>query len=185
MIKVGVTGNIGSGKTEFIKFITKLGYFCISSDAIISDLYKDINTRKIILKRLNLDDHNYKQEIIGMLHNEEFNRQLKRVLYPLLYSKKKMVAQKHLSHKPVFYEIPLLYEENLSNHFNATVFIKADPNKRKQRVLNRGVTENYFKLMNNKQIKDNVKINKSTFIVDNNGSILNLRLNIIRLLNKL
>ena len=51
MIKVAVTGNIGSGKTEFIKFISKLGFCCISSDAIISKLYKDDRTRKIILEK--------------------------------------------------------------------------------------------------------------------------------------
>ena len=185
MIKVAVTGNIGSGKTEFIKFISKLGFCCISSDAIISKLYKDDRTRKIILEKLKLNDHNYKQEIIKMLQNEEFNRKLKRTIYPLLYSKKKLVAQKHQSHKPIFYEVPLLFEENLFNDFNVTVFVNSDITKRKQRVLKRGVTEDYFKLMNNKQIKDNIKKNKSTFIVNNNGSILNLRLNIIKLLNKL
>ena len=185
MIKVAVTGNIGSGKTEFIKFISKLGFSCISSDAIISKLYKDDRTRKIILEKLKLNDHNYKQEIIKMLQNEEFNRKLKRTIYPLLYSKKKLVAQKHQSHKPIFYEVPLLFEENLFNDFNVTVFVNSDITKRKQRVLKRDVTEDYFKLMNNKQIKENIKKNKSTFTVNNNGSILNLRLNIIKLLNKL
>ena len=185
MTKVAVTGNIGSGKTEFIKFISKLGFFCISSDVIISKLYEDNKTRKIILEKLNLDEHNYKQEIINKLHNEEFNRTLKKVIYPLLYYRKKILAQKHQSIQPVFYEVPLLYEENLTNNFNITVFINANTNKRKQRVLNRGVSEKYFSLMNNKQIKENIKISKSNFTVDNNGSILNLRLNIIKLLNKL
>ena len=106
--------------------------------------------------------------------------------YILFYTpKKKLVAQKHHSYQPVFYEIPLLYEENLFNNFNVTVFVNTDTAKRKNRVLNRGVSENYFKLMNNKQIKENIKKNKSTFTVNNNGSILNLRLNIIKLLNKL
>ena len=185
MIKVAVTGNIGSGKTEFIKFVSSLGFLCISSDAIISKLYKDSRTRKIILEKLKLDDHNYKQEIVRMLHNEEFNRKLKKTIYPLLYAQKKMLAQKHLSQKPVFYEIPLLYEENLHNYFNVTVFVNSDTTKRKQRVLNRGVSEKYFRLMNSKQIRENIKKNKSTFTVNNNGSILNLRLNIIKLLNKL
>ncbi len=185
MTKVAVTGNIGSGKTEFIKFISRLGFSCISSDAIIAKLYKDNLTRKIILEKLKLNDHNYKQEIIKMLQNEEFNRKLKRTIYPLLYSKKKLVAQKHQSHQPVFYEIPLLYEEKLFNNFNVTVFVNSDTTKRKQRVLNRGVSEEYFKLMNNKQIKENIKKNKSTFTINNNGSILNLRLNIIKLLNKI
>ena len=185
MIKVAVTGNIGSGKTEFIKFISKLGFSCISSDAIISKLYNDTRTRKFILEKLKLDDHNYKQEIIRMLQKEEFNRKLKRVIYPLLYSKKKIIAQKHQTYKPVFYEIPLLYEENLFNNFNLTVFVNSDTIKRKQRVLKRGVSEDYFKLMNSKQIKENIKKYKSTFTVNNNGSILNLRLNIIKLINRL
>ena len=97
----------------------------------------------------------------------------------------KILAQRTQTYQPVFYEVPLLYEENLFNHFNVTIFVNADTSKRKQRVLNRGVSENYFKLMNNKQIKENIKKNKSTFTVNNNGSILNLRLNIIKLLNKL
>ena len=75
-----------------------------------------------------------------MLQNEEFNRKLKRTIYPLLYSKKKLVAQKHQSYQLVFYEIPLLYEENLFNNFNVTVFVNSDTNKRKHRVFNRGVT---------------------------------------------
>ena len=157
MTRVAVTGNIGSGKTEFIKFISKLGFFCISSDAIISKLYKDNRSRKIILEKLKLNDHNYKQEIIKMLHNEEFNRKLKRVIYPLLHSIKKRVAQKHQSYQPLFYEIPLLYEEKLFNNFNVTVFVNSDTTKRKLRVLKRGVSENYFKLMNSKQIKENIK----------------------------
>ena len=59
MIKVAVTGNIGSGKTEFIKFISKLGFSCISSDAIISKLYKDDRTRKIILEKLKIQNLYY------------------------------------------------------------------------------------------------------------------------------
>ena len=79
----------------------------------------------------------------------------------------------------------MLHEENLSRDYNVTIFIKADINKRRQRVLNRGVSKSYFTLMNSKQINENVKKIKSTFTLNNNGSILNLRLNIIKLLNEL
>ena len=185
MTKVAVTGNIGSGKSEFIKFISKLGFYYISSDIIISNLYKNFKTRSIILQKLNLNEKNYKQEIISNIHNEIFNRQLKKVIYPFLYSKKKILSQKHKTYQPIFYEVPLLYEENLSRDYNVTVLIKADINKRRQRVLNRGDSKDYFTLMNNKQIKENIKKIKSTFTLDNNSSILNLRLNIIKLLNEL
>ena len=185
MIKVAVTGNIGSGKSEFINFISRLGFFYISSDEVISNLYKDIKVRSKIIQKLGLDEKSYKQEIIKNIHNEVFNRQLKKIIYPFLYSKKKILSQKHKTYQPIFYEVPLLYEENLSRDYNVTVFIKADINKRRQRVLNRGASRNYFTLMNSKQINENIKKNKSTFTLDNNGSILNLRLNIIKLLNEL
>ncbi len=185
MIRVAVTGNIGSGKSEFMNFISRLGFHYIASDVVVSNLYKDVKTRSIILKKLNLNEKNYKQEIINNIHNEVFNRQLKKVIYPFLYSKRKLLSQKHKTYQPIFYEVPLLYEENLSHDYNVTVLIKADLNKRRERVLNRGVSKNYFTLMNGKQINENIKKNKSTFTLDNNGSILNLRLNIIKLLNEL
>ena len=39
--------------------------------------------------------------------------------------------------------------------------------------------------MNQRQIKENIKQNLSDFTINNNGSILNLRLNIIKLLHTL
>jgi dephospho-CoA kinase len=103
MIKVAVTGNIGSGKSEFINFISKLGFYYISSDVIISNLYEDFKTRSIILQKLDLNEKNYKQEIISNIHNEAFNRQLKKVIYPFLYSKKKKFYLKNIKHINLYF----------------------------------------------------------------------------------
>ena len=61
--------------------------------------------------------------------------------------------------------------------------VGSDINKRKERVLKRGVSKEYFNLMNKKQFNENIKSHLSDFTIQNNGSILNLRLNIIKLLN--
>ena len=114
-----------------------------------------------------------------------FNQKLKKVIYPLLYAKKKIIAPKFEQYVPIFYEVPLLFEEQLTQDFDATIFISANPTKRKLRVLSRGASTNYFKLMNQKQLKENIKKNLSDFTINNNGSILNLRLNIIKLLHSL
>ena len=39
-MKIAITGNIGSGKSEAIKFLLSLGHKCISSDQIIKSLYQ-------------------------------------------------------------------------------------------------------------------------------------------------
>ena len=184
-MKIAITGNIGSGKSETIKFLSSVGYKCISSDQIIKSLYQNDRSRDYILKRIGITNKNYKDEIIKKLVNPLFNRNLKKVIYPLLYAKKKILAPKFDQHVPIFYEVPLLFEEKLTQDFDVTIFISANTTKRKQRVLSRGASTNYFKLMNQKQLKENIKENLSDFTINNNGSILNLRLNIIKLLNTL
>ena len=184
-MKIAITGNIGSGKSEVIKFLSLKGYKCISSDQIIKSLYQDNNSREYILNRIGLSYKNYKEEIIKKLSDPIFNKNLKKVIYPMLYAKKKIIAPKFHNFIPTFYEVPLLFEENLTQDFDGTIFINTNILIRKKRVLQRGVTDQYFHLMNQKQLKENIKKNLSDLTIDNNGSILNLRLNIIKLLKTL
>ncbi len=183
MTNIAITGNIGSGKTEVIKFLQGLKFECISSDHIISNFYNNDLIRDYILNKMNLSKNNYKNIILENLIEENFNRKLKKVIYPLLYSKKKKIKKKHDSFKATFYEIPLLFEEKLSNNYDLVVLIQANTNIRKKRVLKRGVNEKYFEIMNKRQINQNTKEILSDCVIMNNGSILNLRLNIIKLLN--
>ena len=62
-MKIAITGNIGSGKSEAIKFLSSLGYKCISSDQIIKSLYQNDQSRNYILKRIGVTNKNYKEEI--------------------------------------------------------------------------------------------------------------------------
>ena len=45
---IAITGNIGSGKSEAIKFLKQLQFKCISSDKIISDFYIKIIRTNIL-----------------------------------------------------------------------------------------------------------------------------------------
>ena len=182
-MRIAITGNIGSGKTEVIKFLSGLKFKCISSDKIIANFYKDAITRKKILNKLNIQEDNYKKKIIEKLLDPNFDHKLKKVIYPHLYAKKKIIAPKHQSLLPTFYEVPLLFEEKLSKDFDLSIFIKADTTKRKKRVLARGVSEDYFDLMNKKQLNQDKKELLADHTITNNSSVLNLRLNIIKLLS--
>ena len=88
-MKIAITGNIGSGKSEAIKFLLSIGHKCISSDQIIKTLYQNDQSRSYILKRIGVTNKNYKEEIIKRLVDPVFNKNLKKVIYPLLYSQKK------------------------------------------------------------------------------------------------
>ena len=83
-MKIAVTGNIGSGKTEFLKFLLSLNYKCISSDKIIAQLYKNNSIRDVILGKLGISEKDYKKKIIDNLSDEKFNRKLKKIIYKTL-----------------------------------------------------------------------------------------------------
>ena len=105
-MKIAITGNIGSGKSEVIKFLSSVGYKCISSDQIIKSLYQNNQSRDYILKRIGVANKNYKEEIIKRLADPIFNRKLKKVIYPLLYAKKKIIAPKFDQYVPIFMRFP-------------------------------------------------------------------------------
>ena len=60
------------------------------------------------------------------------SKNLKKVIYPLLYAQKKMFAPKFYQYTPTFYEVPLLFEERLSRDFDYSIFVSTNPSKRKQ-----------------------------------------------------
>ena len=51
-MKIAITGNIGSGKSEAIKFLLSIGHKCVSSDQIIKTLYQNDQSRSYILNKI-------------------------------------------------------------------------------------------------------------------------------------
>ena len=48
MKKIAITGGIGSGKSSVLEILKNQGYVVMSSDAIVSDLYKKRRVRKML-----------------------------------------------------------------------------------------------------------------------------------------
>jgi len=181
-MKIAITGNIGSGKSEVIKYLLKKNYCCISSDKIIAKLHQEENFKNFISSQLHLDKKNYKEQLISNLTNNKFNKQLKKIIYPRLNAEKKRILPKFKTKQFIFHEIPLLFEEKLNSFYDKVIFIKSDCNKRLQRVMQRGVSKDYFYLMNKRQMNQNIKSIQSDFTILNNGSKLDLYNQIQRLI---
>ena len=47
-IKIAITGGIGSGKSLATTALKEAGYFTLSSDAIVSELYEKLEVRQIL-----------------------------------------------------------------------------------------------------------------------------------------
>ena len=55
MIKIAITGKIGSGKSTALSYFKRAGNFAISSDLIIKSIYENEETRSQLLKKLGIE----------------------------------------------------------------------------------------------------------------------------------
>ena len=178
MIKIAITGKIGSGKSTALNFFKKLGFFTLSSDQIIKEIYNNHSTRKELLKNIGISDKDYKKDILKKIHDPNFNYILKRNLYPLMNRLRSKKNPSFISKKNIFFEVPLLFEEKLEKNYNIIIFIKSDYNVRRKRVLGKGMTDQYFRTMNNYQSSDGPKQNYSDITILNNGSVMDFYIKI-------
>ena len=91
-------------------------------------------------------------------------------------------SKQNLNKKMLFYEIPLLIESKLMNHFNVIIFIKANKDIRLKRFKLRGGDEKLFNLLDKKQLSDYKKSKFCDHIVDNAKNLKILKKNLISII---
>jgi len=180
MIKIAITGKIGSGKSTALSYFKRAGNFAISSDLIIKSIYENEETRSQLLKKLGIEKKNYKEVIIEKVKDPLFNYKLKKAIYPIMGRLRSKKIPTFVTKKNIFFEVPLLYEEKLEKSYDKVIFIKSNLAKRLKRILIKGKTKDYFETMNGYQGADAIKERLSDITIYNNGSKLDFINNLIK-----
>ena len=194
MLKIGLTGGIGSGKSTIAKIIETLGYPVYISDSKASEL---INRDKEIKKRLTELFGNDIYQPDGLLN--------KKRLAEIIFNDKEAIKQVNgIVHPAVtrdfttwcstqwspllFFESAILFEAKLENLFDYIILITADIETRVERVISRDSTtrEKVIERINN-QMPDETKQSKSDFVIYNNNDdkVIRQILSIIHQLNNI
>ena len=121
-----LTGGIGSGKSTALSIIHSAGFFTLTSDGIVSDLYKK-NKIKRILKRLfptavkgffclKID----RAEIARIaFSNPDKHKALTDTITPLVLNE--IIRRSNKIKSPVFVEVPLLFECGYEKYFDLSI----------------------------------------------------------------
>ena len=173
MIRVGLIGEIGSGKS----FIAKLfNYPVFNADREVEILYKNSKEcYKKLSKKLPRFVKSFpisKSQLIKAINQDKKNlKKISSVVHPLVRKKMKLFLNKNKKNKIVILDIPLLIENKLYNKKDILVFIKSNQNKIINRLKKR---KNYNKktlLYLRKNQANLLKKRKlANYIVDNNFS---------------
>lgn len=170
MIKIGILGDIGSGKSYVAK---KFGYPVFNADLEVSKLYK--KDRKIfykLKKKLPKYIHSFpidKNEISKAILAKKSN--LKKVVKHVhLEVRKKMIYffKKNKNKKIVILDIPLLLENKINKKKDVLVFIETKKTEVLKRLKSRkNFDKQIYKRFKNIQLPLDYKKRKSQFIIKN------------------
>ena len=188
MIKIGILGDIGSGKS----FVAKsFGFPVFDADYEVSKLYQ---RDKLVFKKLNKILPNYlssfpinKNEIIhSILDNKKNLKKIIKIIHLEIRKKLNIFFKKNRNHKIVILDIPLLLENKLNNKTDILVFVQAKRSDILSRIKKRkNYNKDLIKMFKQIQLPLNYKKRKSNFIIKNNFRKTPVKNNVRDILKKI
>ncbi len=171
MVRIGVIGGIGSGKSYIAKLF---GYPVFDADNEVSKLYKK---NKKCYKKLKKELPKYinsfpikKNLIAKAINQNKYNlRKIIKIIHPEIRFKMNKFIKKNKKKKFIVLDIPLLIENKLNRKDDILIFVDAKKEEVDKRLKKR---PNFNQKLINKfkalQLSLEIKKRKSDFIIKNN-----------------
>ena len=188
MIKVGVVGDIGSGKSHVARLF---GCPIFNADDEVNKLYrksrKCFNKLKKTLPKYIVSFPVNKNALSQAIIKSNYNlKKIVSIIHPEIKIKMKKFIKKNKNKKVVVLDIPLLIENKINTKKDILIFVdasKKEINKRlkKRNNVNLKVIEKFKKL----QLPIELKRKKSNYIIKNNFKNNSIKKNVKIILKKI
>jgi dephospho-CoA kinase len=188
ILKIGVTGGIGSGKTAVCTIFIRLGVPVLFADKIAKELSNsDPNIRKKLSALLGssayLSDGTLNSSFIAaqIFSNNRLQRQVEAIIHPRVEAEigRLIDELQRKGHRLVIIEAALIFEAGLDRKLDAVVVVDTEKALRVQRVQqrDRSLEDDIHKRIR-AQMDTKKKIIKADYIIRNNNSIKELEMNV-------
>ena len=188
MIKIGILGDIGSGKSFVAK---QFGYPIFNADNEVKIIYKKdkkcyLKLKKAISKHIVSFPINKKEIVKSILSNRKNLKKIIKIVHPIVRSKMNKFINKNKNKKMIILDIPLLLENKLNKKDYILIYVDAKKEKINEILKKR---KNYnlkvIKLFKKLQLSLNHKKKKSNFVIVNNFKSKSVKKNVTFLKNKI
>ena len=188
MIRIGLTGSIGMGKSTTAKLFAEQGVPVNDADQVVHELYAG-SAVEAIENRFPGTAQN------GVVNRSELSRQLalyperfkelEAIIHPLVRERERafLERQQSVGQDIVLLDIPLLFETGAEDRVDVIVVVSCDADLQRQRVLARpGMTAEKFDLILSRQMPDSEKRKRADFVIDTGQGIEEARRQVIQVL---
>ena len=171
MLRVGLTGSIGMGKSTTAEMFRAEGVAVLDSDRLVHDLYQGPAAAEIerAFPGVVIDGVVDRQRLAArVLDDPAALKRLENIVHPMVWAARDALIEERRKKgdRIVVFDIPLLFETGAEKDFDAIVVVSAPEDVQKARVLARdGMTREKFASILSKQTPDSEKRARADFVV--------------------
>lgn len=188
MIRIGLTGSIGMGKSAVSSMFRQMGVPVFDADAEVhrlqgpgGALVDKIEARfPGTTGPKGVDRQKLGAAVLG---KPDELRALEHIVHPAVYHARQRFLRQHRARPLVVLDIPLLFEKGGAKQVDVTVVVSAHAFLQRRRVLRRpGMTEAKLRHIRQLQVPDHIKRQKADHIIETGTSRIETRAAIRRLI---
>ena len=188
MIRIGILGNIGSGKSYVAN---NLGYPVFDADYEVSKLYKKnkeifLKLRRILPQNIKTFPIEKKEITQAILQNKSNLKKIIKIVHAEVTKKMNFFLKKNINKKFVVLDVPLLLENRLNKKGDVLIYVDSKKSDILKKLIKR---KNFNKKLFNKfekiQLSSRYKRKKSHFIIKNDFTKKTINTNIKDILEKI
>jgi dephospho-CoA kinase len=182
MLVIGLTGSIASGKSETSKLFSSAGIPVFDADAEVHEIYASKSFVTLLASQFPDAVHNgsIDRMALGKIVLDDMHKlkMLESLVHPLVRAKREKFISHWKDKKSSFVvlDIPLLYETGQNQEVDRIIVVSTPENDQRKRALARpGMTEAKLAGMLARQMPDSEKRKRADFVIENSGSLDQLR----------
>ena len=175
MVRVGILGSVGSGKTFIANIFKELSFNIFSADNEVANIYKNnkiVNKKIAKFFKLKLYKGKInKQDLRDSLKkNPKKFKFLNKTIHPIVRKRLAIFLSRFKKNKLVVLDIPLLVENKMLNFVDILVLVKTRSNSFLSRIKKRkNLDKQFLNILKKQQANEKIKENYADFIIYNSS----------------
>jgi dephospho-CoA kinase len=175
MVRIGILGSVGSGKTFIANIFKELSFNIFSADNEVANIYKNnkiVNKKIAKFFKLKLYKSKInKQDLRDSLKkNPKKFKFLNKTIHPIVRKRLAIFLSRFKKNKLVVLDVPLLVENKMLNFVDILVLVKTRSNSFLSRIKKRkNLDKQFLNILRKQQASEKIKESYADFIIYNSS----------------